>query len=81
METMKKILLLYRVFALMTVLTCALGASAADTLSAASSLDNALNVAGGTIHFTSSGTYPWIVKESLPMPNRATLAFPPAHQC
>jgi hypothetical protein len=63
METMKKILLLFRVFALMTVLTCALGASAADTLSAASSLDNALNVAGGTIHFTSSGTYPWIVKE------------------
>ena len=60
---MKKILLLYRVFALMTVLTCALGASAADTLSAASSLDIALNVAGGTIHFTSSGTYPWIVKE------------------
>ena len=26
-------------------------------------LDNALNIAGGTIHFTSSGTYPWIVKD------------------
>ena len=63
METMKKKLLLFRVFALMTVLTCAFGASAADILSAASSLDNALNVAGGTIHFTSSGTYPWIVKD------------------
>ena len=26
-------------------------------------LDNALNISGGTIHFTSSGTYPWIVKD------------------
>ena len=63
MGTMKKKLLLFRVFALMSVLMCAFNVSAADTLSAASSLDNALNVAGGTIHFTSSGTYPWIVKD------------------
>ena len=56
-------LLLFRVFALMSVLMCALGVSAADNLSAPSSLDNALNVAGGSIHFTSSGTYSWIVKD------------------
>ena len=60
---MKKKLLLFRVFALMSALTCALGVSAADNLSVPSSLDNALNVAGGSIHFTSSGTYPWIVKD------------------
>ena len=47
----------------MSALTCALGVSAADNLSVPSSLDNALNVAGGSIHFTSSGTYPWIVKD------------------
>ena len=56
-------LLFFRVFALMSVLMCALGVSAADNLSAPSSLDNALNVAGGSIHFTSSGTYSWIVKD------------------
>ena len=56
-------LLLFRVFALMSVLMCALGVSAADNLSAPSSLDNALNVAGGSIHFTSTGTYSWIVKD------------------
>ena len=60
---MKMKLLLFRVFALMSVLMCALGVSAADNLSAPSSLDNALNVAGGSIHFTSSGTYSWIVKD------------------
>ena len=60
---MKKKLLLFRVLALMSVLMCALGVSAADNLSAPSSLDNALNVAGGSIHFTSSGTYSWIVKD------------------
>ena len=60
---MKKKLLLFRVFALMSVLMCALGVSAADNLSAPSSLDNALNVAGGSIHFTSTGTYSWIVKD------------------
>jgi hypothetical protein len=42
---------------------CALGVSAADNLSVPSSLDNALNVAGGSIHFTSTGTYSWIVKD------------------
>ena len=47
----------------MSVLMCALGVSAADNLSAPSSLDNALNVAGGSIHFTSTGTYSWIVKD------------------
>ena len=56
-------LLFFRVFALMSVLMCALGVSAADNLSAPSSLDNALNVAGGSIHFTSTGTYSWIVKD------------------
>ena len=54
---------LFGVFAVVAALTCAFGASAADLLSASSNLDNALNVAGGTIHFTSGGTYPWTVKD------------------
>ncbi|MBR4438973.1 MAG: hypothetical protein IKS88_00040, partial [Clostridia bacterium] len=33
----------------------------AMTASAASELDNALNVSGGNLKFTSTGTYPWTV--------------------
>ena len=36
---------------------------AVDNVTLRRPLDPALNVAGGTIHFTSEGTYPWIVKE------------------
>lgn len=37
---------------------------AIDNVALRRSLDPALNVTGGTIHFTSEGNYPWIVMES-----------------
>lgn len=56
--------LLFTMLALVMALACAQGADAASTpLQVSYSLDYALNVAGGSIHFTSVGAHPWTSKE------------------
>ena len=56
--------LLFTMLALVMALACSQGADAASApLQVYYSLDYALNVAGGTIHFTSVGTYPWTANE------------------
>ncbi|MBQ9576472.1 MAG: hypothetical protein IJV11_06290 [Muribaculaceae bacterium] len=58
---MKKI---YLLTALLTFLACASGTSAASinfSSKGVTTLDDALNVPGGTLHFISEGDYPWQV--------------------
>ncbi len=40
-----------------------------------SDLDEAMNVAGGTLHFTTEGDYPWIVEEMLQEHQRQRCKF------